>query len=174
MLYKDVGGTLKTIAWIVVFSFVAVFAILGIVIALIAEAPDIFFVSFILLFGLIGYVIGQLFAIQLYAYGELVECVTEIKKYLLKLLLNNKRGCKLTVQEKRRIPGMGSSVRFFSVINLWKTILSRNVCNNHSPKKSCNFLGHFSSTITGESRSFLHRHLLQVVLVKVKTAGYQP
>ena len=82
MLYKDVGGTLKTIAWIVVFSFVAVFAILGIVIALIAEAPDIFFVSFILLFGLIGYVIGQLFAIQLYAYGELVECVTEIKKKL--------------------------------------------------------------------------------------------
>ena len=46
-----------------------------------------------------------------------------------------RRGCKLTVQEKRRIPGMGSSVRFFSVIDLWKTILSRNVCNNHTPKK---------------------------------------
>ena len=30
---------------------------------------------------------------------------------------------------------MGSSVRFFSVIDLWKTILSRNVCNNHTPKK---------------------------------------
>ena len=68
---------------------------------------------------------------------------------------------------------MGSSVRFFRVIDLWKTILSRNVCNNHTPKKSCNFLGHFSSTITGESRSFLHRHLLQMVLVKIKTAGYQ-
>ena len=68
---------------------------------------------------------------------------------------------------------MGSSVEFSHAFDLWNAFLLQNAYTNHTPKKSCNFLGHFSSTITGESRSFLHRHLLQMVLVKIKTAGYQ-
>ena len=44
---------------------------------------------------------------------------------------------------------MGSSVRIFRVVDLWKTFFGRNVCSNHTPTQLCNFEGSFSFTIIG-------------------------
>lgn len=79
-MYKEVGKTLKTFAWINVIAFTGLFALIGMYVAAVSQAPEMFYIFFIALFGLIGYLIGQYTAIWVYAYGELVDSVAEIKK----------------------------------------------------------------------------------------------
>ena len=44
---------------------------------------------------------------------------------------------------------MGSSDEFSHVFDLWNTFLLTKVYTNHTSKKLCNFLGHFSSSVIG-------------------------
>ena len=44
---------------------------------------------------------------------------------------------------------MGSSVEFSHTFDLWNVFLLQNEYTNHTPKKWCDFLGHFSSSIIG-------------------------
>ena len=44
---------------------------------------------------------------------------------------------------------MGSSVEFSHAFDLWNDFLLQNAYTNHTPKKLCNFLGHFSFSIIG-------------------------
>lgn len=81
-MYKDVGKTLKVLAWIIVMMCTCVFLIVGVIVAALTDAPGVVFVSIILLFGGIGFAFGQLFGILIYAYGELVDSVSQIKNKL--------------------------------------------------------------------------------------------
>lgn len=81
-MYKDVGKTLKVLAWIIVMMCTCVFMVFGVIVAALTDAPGVVFISIILLFGGIGFVFGQLFGILTYAYGELVDCVSQIKNNL--------------------------------------------------------------------------------------------
>ena len=82
MVFKEVGKTLKTMAWINVVVLTCAFALIGMYVAAVTQAPELFYICFVALFGLIGYFIGQYTAIRTYAYGELVDGVMEIKKML--------------------------------------------------------------------------------------------
>ena len=44
---------------------------------------------------------------------------------------------------------MGSSVEFSHTFDLWNAFLLQNEYTNHTPKKLCDFLGHFSFSIIG-------------------------
>lgn len=49
--------------------------------------------------------------------------------------VNEKRGCKITACEKRRIPGKGSSVDIFSVFSLWNPFSNEKGHIDHIPGK---------------------------------------
>ena len=49
--------------------------------------------------------------------------------------LTKNRGCKITVCEKRRIPGKGSSVDIFSVFSLWNPFSNEKGHIDHIPGK---------------------------------------
>lgn len=66
---------------------------------------------------------------------------------------------------------MGSSVGIFCVFCLWNTFCEKCERTNHTSRKLRISWGFFRY-ISGFLRRFLHCQLPQVVLVKVKTAGY--
>ena len=69
---------------------------------------------------------------------------------------------------------MGSSVDIFCVFCLWNTFCEKSERTNHILRKLWISWGYFPDLFQTFLRRFLHCQLPQVVLVKVKTAGYQP
>ena len=63
---------------------------------------------------------------------------------------------------------MGSSVEISGIFDLWKTIFSKAGTLTTPPRKVAFLWGILWAALC----CFLHRHLLQMVFVQVKTAGY--
>ena len=67
---------------------------------------------------------------------------------------------------------MESSVDFGGAFDLWKALLQKMGIATRTPRK-CEFSGVFFHPFRALLCGFLCRCLLQIVLVKVKTAKYQ-
>lgn len=80
-MYKDVGNELKRLAKLAILGFIGLFALIGTLLGFLAGEPQ-FILAYIVIGAFIGLIIGHFSAIHLYAWGELVDSVTEIKKML--------------------------------------------------------------------------------------------
>ena len=88
--------------------------------------------------------------------------------------LVQKRGCKITVREKRRIPEMGSSVNFCYAFDLWKTFFGRNVYNNTPPRNCAISWGIFLPLSQGNHAAFCIAIFFRWYLQRLKPQDISP
>lgn len=82
-MFEEVGKELKFWAKVSVWIVAIIGGVIGALVAAAVEAPGIVYISFIALFGLVGYVLGRFAAILFYSYAEIVDCVQQIKEKIV-------------------------------------------------------------------------------------------
>ena len=80
-MFNDPGKSLKVFAWVIVIATIIIFLVREATVGLMYATLGIEQSPFsLLLAAVLGYLVGQIFGLLLYAFGELVQSVTTLRK----------------------------------------------------------------------------------------------